>query len=201
MTWLDVLSTEARAAVAAWAEPCEAVFEVIAAKHPKDLLRLCSAGVLRPGDLTFAAEVAGTIADSAAVRAALMPLLYHASPMVREGGCGDWSRKTRSTRSARSPRLSWRTWERHDRRLIDYAVRGEYGCDKRGGANVGRQLQIEVADDSDAVSFKRGELLRAVFVACWTRRKRALLDAGRSAADAASGAAGWRLRLPAALAQ
>lgn len=85
MNWLDVLSPEARAAVAHWSVPCESAFDALAGQHPADLLRLCTAGVLRPGCLTFAAEAAGRIADSGAVRGALLPLLAHHSAVVREG--------------------------------------------------------------------------------------------------------------------
>ena len=39
----------------------------------------------KPTTLTFAAEIAGQCQDSAKVRAALWPLLFHTSRLVREG--------------------------------------------------------------------------------------------------------------------
>jgi HEAT repeats len=68
-----------------WREPCEAAFEYIVARSPKQLATLISAQTLSPGDLTFAAEILGGCADSDLVRATLTPLLQHAEAVVREG--------------------------------------------------------------------------------------------------------------------
>lgn len=65
----------------------EATLEQLAASAPHELLRLIASATLDPADLTFAAEAAGRIGagDAEAVRAALLPLLGHASSVVREG--------------------------------------------------------------------------------------------------------------------
>lgn len=68
-----------------WQRPCEAAFEWLAQNHPKALLRLIESGSLAPADLTFAAEIAGTLAEQPAARAALLPLLDHDDAIVREG--------------------------------------------------------------------------------------------------------------------
>lgn len=52
---------------------------------PSKLLGMIASGELRPGVLTWAAEVAGKIPDSGSVIPVLLKLLDHASPMVREG--------------------------------------------------------------------------------------------------------------------
>ena len=63
--------------------PCEALFERLAATDPSRLLAMLPD--LEPPDMTFAAEVAGRIGDSDAVRRAVLPLLEHPMPYVREG--------------------------------------------------------------------------------------------------------------------
>jgi len=63
---------------ARWSEPCEAMFEFLAANYPQDLLKVVSATVLAAPVLTFAAEIAGRTVRTPAVRTALAPL-------VREG--------------------------------------------------------------------------------------------------------------------
>jgi HEAT repeat protein len=84
--YLTLLSPEALIQVdARWSDACEAMFEFLAAYYAQDLLKLVSANVLAPSTMTFAAEIAGTIANGQAVRAALTPLLDHESPLVREG--------------------------------------------------------------------------------------------------------------------
>ena len=59
-------------------------FEELAQSDPDRLLRLISGNTLAFHDLTFAAEAAGRIATPDAVRA-LLELLKHHSPLVREG--------------------------------------------------------------------------------------------------------------------
>jgi hypothetical protein len=82
----DVLDRELAADVfEKWPKPCEAAFEYLAGRAPGGLLSLIRSGRLDVADLTFAAEIAGRIADSIAVRAVLAPLLTHAEPVVREG--------------------------------------------------------------------------------------------------------------------
>ena len=49
------------------------------------VLRLIESGSLEYYDLTFAAEIAGQLQDSEAVRSALLPLLLHEEAVVREG--------------------------------------------------------------------------------------------------------------------
>jgi HEAT repeat protein len=84
---LTLLSPEARVAVdTRWSsDVCEAMFEFLASHYPADLLKLVSANVLSPPALTFAAEIAGRTTVGQTVRAALLPLLDHESPLVREG--------------------------------------------------------------------------------------------------------------------
>ncbi len=68
-----------------WQQPCEAMFEFLAANHPHDLLALLHSSRLSSSDLTYAAEIAGTISDSALVRPILAALLEHPQSVVREG--------------------------------------------------------------------------------------------------------------------
>lgn len=68
----------------AWPRPCEELFRVLAARAPASLVALLQSQALAPSALTFAAEVAGDLADDR-VLAALVKLLDHASPVVREG--------------------------------------------------------------------------------------------------------------------
>ncbi|EYF00653.1 HEAT repeat domain-containing protein [Chondromyces apiculatus] len=68
-----------------WKEPCEAMFEFLAVQHPASLLRLIEQGKLDAADLTFAAELAGRLKHSEAVRRTLLPLLAHPRAVVREG--------------------------------------------------------------------------------------------------------------------
>ncbi len=83
---LTALSSEARVAVdARWPDVSEAMFDYLALHFPMELLSLVSSEVLAPPTLTFAAEIAGKVSDSQAVRAALVPLLDHESALVREG--------------------------------------------------------------------------------------------------------------------
>lgn len=63
-------------------EYCEAVFE---AMNEQRLSHLIQGRELRPGDLTFAAEVAGRRLTSAEVLPILRDLLASDSPLVREG--------------------------------------------------------------------------------------------------------------------
>jgi HEAT repeat protein len=84
--YMALLSPEARVAVdARWSEVSEAMFEFLAANYPSDLLKLISGNVLSPPAMTFAAEIAGRISLGQTVRTALLPLLDHSSPLVREG--------------------------------------------------------------------------------------------------------------------
>ncbi len=84
--YLTLLSPEARVAVdARWSDLSEAMFEFLAANYPSELLKLVSSNLLSPPAMTFAAEIAGRTSLGPAVRAALLPLLDHASPLVREG--------------------------------------------------------------------------------------------------------------------
>lgn len=67
-------------------ELSEEKFIRYAEENPMRLLMLIGREVpLRPALLTFAAEAAGRIADTALVVAVLSPLLGHANPVVREG--------------------------------------------------------------------------------------------------------------------
>lgn len=82
----DCLNTDlAYAVTQRWHEPCEAAFEFILGDNPRQLAQLIVAKNLRPGDLTFAAEILGRSADSQLVRSVLVPLLQHAEAVVREG--------------------------------------------------------------------------------------------------------------------
>ena len=70
---------------ARWKQPCEAMFEHLAQCHPDQLLRLVNAQQLPPIELSFAAEAAGTLANSPAVRNTLLRMLRHGDAVVREG--------------------------------------------------------------------------------------------------------------------
>lgn len=63
----------------------ESDFRILAVQSPIRLLWLIRHGNLRPSQLTFAAEIAGSVGDSAIVVPALLELLNHPSPLVREG--------------------------------------------------------------------------------------------------------------------
>ena len=84
---LTVLSPAARVEIdARWGgDICEAMFEYLSSRFPKELLKLVSSTVLPPPALTFAAEIAGRTLSSEAVRAVLVPLLNHENALVREG--------------------------------------------------------------------------------------------------------------------
>lgn len=60
-------------------------FKDLADTNPSRLLELLGTGFLAVEDLTFAAEAAGRISDVEAAVKALLPLLEHQSPLVREG--------------------------------------------------------------------------------------------------------------------
>lgn len=60
-------------------------FGKLADTDPRQLLELLGNGVLASTDLTFAAETAGRVQDADAAVNALLPLLAHPSPLVREG--------------------------------------------------------------------------------------------------------------------
>ena len=72
---------------APWASPySEAAFERM---DPAKLLRLVRSGTLKPGDLTFATEIAGRRLSGTEVVPILVKLLTSDSPLVREGAvCG-----------------------------------------------------------------------------------------------------------------
>ena len=71
---------------AAAEEFSEEKFIRFAEEDPSRLLGLLqSKAIARPALLTFAAEAAGRIANSALVVFTLLPLLQHADPVVREG--------------------------------------------------------------------------------------------------------------------
>lgn len=81
---LDLLAPEVRRALPV-SRPCEATFEWLADNSPRSLSNLIGSGLLRPADLTFAAEALGRSSDSALVRSTLVDLLCHESAVVREG--------------------------------------------------------------------------------------------------------------------
>jgi hypothetical protein len=65
---------------------CECLFERLATEDPDRLLRMVTSGELRPGFMTYAAEQLGKCALVAeTIIQALLPLLAHESPLVREG--------------------------------------------------------------------------------------------------------------------
>jgi len=68
-----------------WGGYCEGLFEDLAKLAPRELADLVSGDVLKPTDLTFAAEILGSVNDRALVVRTLLPLLDHASALVREG--------------------------------------------------------------------------------------------------------------------
>ena len=66
-----------------WLVHCEDEFEWLADHDPAKLLNLITSGTLTDPDLTFAAEYAGLIGESAIPY--LVPLLDHPKAYVREG--------------------------------------------------------------------------------------------------------------------
>jgi HEAT repeat protein len=84
-------------------EACPPSYEELALSNPDEILRLLGAD-LAPHELTFVAEAAGKLADGNAAVAALLPLLSHASPFVREGTIYGLSRF--ATREAVRERLA-----------------------------------------------------------------------------------------------
>lgn len=68
-----------------WKQPCEEMFEYLAENYPTQLAILLRSKVLSPADLTFAAEIAGRANNYESVRSALLMLLEHEHPVVREG--------------------------------------------------------------------------------------------------------------------
>lgn len=65
--------------------PCRNNFERWAKEDPERLVRVLTDGSLPDTLLTFAAEIAGKALPSDVVLPALVELLHHASPVVREG--------------------------------------------------------------------------------------------------------------------
>jgi hypothetical protein len=86
-TALDALPASAfRQVIKRWSVPCDAAFEWLAHHQPQALLDLIESQQLQTADLTFAAEIAGTIDDAASVRRTLLPLLdLRYDSVVREG--------------------------------------------------------------------------------------------------------------------
>ncbi len=70
----------------------ESDFRRLAKSSPRQLVWLIRHGNLRAPQLTFAAEIAGSIPDSAVVEPVLLDLLDHPSPLVREGAIYGLSR-------------------------------------------------------------------------------------------------------------
>ena len=65
--------------------PCEETFERLATEEPARLALWIEEATLDPTDLTFAAEYLGLASDRPLVLRALLPLLEHPKPYVREG--------------------------------------------------------------------------------------------------------------------
>ena len=63
----------------------EAMFERLVTEDPERLAALLSSGELRPALLTFAAEIAGKGLAFDVAGAAMLALLRHERPVVREG--------------------------------------------------------------------------------------------------------------------
>lgn len=76
-------------------------FSSLAKDDPARLVALVVEHRLADHDLTFAAEAVGSIADRAKAVEVLLPLLQHASPLVREGAVYGLSRH-----------LGWHEWAR-----------------------------------------------------------------------------------------
>ena len=71
---------------AVWGGYCEGMFRELATTAPAELATLVRQGVVRDTRLTYAAEILGRdVNDSTLVVPALLPLLKHPSPAVREG--------------------------------------------------------------------------------------------------------------------
>jgi len=68
-----------------WGGYCQALFRELLEESPRDLARLVANRGLRVSRLTYAAEILGDAKDSRLVKKALLPLLKHESPIVREG--------------------------------------------------------------------------------------------------------------------
>ena len=65
--------------------PSEALFEYLVTEDPDKALRLIESGEVRPGVLTYAAEIAGRELPADVVVPVLLRLLKHPAPVVREG--------------------------------------------------------------------------------------------------------------------
>jgi hypothetical protein len=68
-----------------WGGYCRGVFEDLAALAPKELADLIATSTLEPKDLTYAAEILGSVRNPMLVVPTLLPLLGSPSPVVREG--------------------------------------------------------------------------------------------------------------------
>jgi hypothetical protein len=84
---MEVVLVQAEASTAATdrPDPTESDFRRLATESPLRLVWLLRYGGLRPAQLTFAAEIAGGIPQPDVVVPALVELLSHPSPVVREG--------------------------------------------------------------------------------------------------------------------
>jgi len=68
-----------------WGGYCRGVFEDLAALAPKELADLIATSTLEPKDLTYAAEILGSVRNPTLVVPTLLPLLGSPSSVVREG--------------------------------------------------------------------------------------------------------------------
>ncbi len=90
-----------------WPEPSESLFRDYARDFPFLLAAWIMSGALNPGDLTFAAEIAGSIETELLAVATLLPLLEHESSLVREGAIYGLSEHlNEQVRSALTERLA-----------------------------------------------------------------------------------------------
>lgn len=85
--------------------PCERTFETLAEGEPRRLVEYLQDPDLDPTLLTFAAEIAGGIADSDLVVPALIGLLAHPKAYVREGAVYGLGRHREDPRAAAALRL------------------------------------------------------------------------------------------------
>ena len=66
-------------------KPCEALFQKLADENPEKLELYIRRNYLSPPQLTFAIEILGDSCDYKIADRTIIPMLWHESPVVREG--------------------------------------------------------------------------------------------------------------------
>jgi hypothetical protein len=85
-----------------WPRPCQEMFEEYARNDPDRLVDLLSSGTLTVPELSFASEAVGMVTDELLAVTALLPLLRHQAPPVREGAIYGIERHLEQSEEARA---------------------------------------------------------------------------------------------------